>query len=104
MSYIKLPIVIEAFRYNVDPRPEWFTEKVSSNDIITHEDYCVIQTPEGNMRADVGMWVIKGIRDEIYPCMPDVFQATYAKVDKFNEATFDDTKPYSQLSPVERSE
>jgi hypothetical protein len=24
-----------------------------------------------------GQWIIKGIRDEFYPCAPDVFEATY---------------------------
>ena len=39
--------------------------------------YLVIRTLEGNMRADVGDWIIKGVAGEFYPCKPDIFAATY---------------------------
>ena len=37
----------------------------------------VIETLEGDMRADVGDYVIRGVKGEIYPCKPDIFAATY---------------------------
>jgi hypothetical protein len=36
-----------------------------------------LDTLEGTMRADVGDWVIKGVKGEFYPCKPDIFEATY---------------------------
>jgi hypothetical protein len=39
-----------------------------------------IRTLEGVMRANVGDYVIRGIKGEIYPCKPDIFHATYEKV------------------------
>ena len=36
-----------------------------------------IGTLGGQMRADVGDWIIQGIKGEIYPCKPDIFAATY---------------------------
>lgn len=36
-----------------------------------------IRTLEGEMRADVGDWIIRGIKGEFYPCKPDIFAATY---------------------------
>lgn len=36
-----------------------------------------IQTAEGVMRADVGDWIICGVKGEFYPCKPDIFEATY---------------------------
>lgn len=36
-----------------------------------------IETLEGVMRADVGDWIICGVRGELYPCKPDIFEATY---------------------------
>lgn len=36
-----------------------------------------IHTLEGNMRADVGDYIIKGLRGEFYPCKPDVFEKKY---------------------------
>lgn len=29
----------------------------------------------------VGWWVIRGIQGELYPCKPDIFEATYEKVE-----------------------
>ncbi len=39
-----------------------------------------ITTLEGEMRADTGDWIIKGIKGEFYPCKNDVFEATYELV------------------------
>ena len=37
----------------------------------------VIKTLEGDMRANVGDYIIRGLRGEYYPCKPDVFHAKY---------------------------
>lgn len=29
------------------------------------------------MQADMGDWIIKGIKGEFYPCKPDIFDLTY---------------------------
>ena len=39
-----------------------------------------IHTLEGEMRADIGDWIIKGVKGEFYPCKPDIFEATYEEV------------------------
>jgi len=45
---------------------------------IPFVDPCLyIETLEGRMRADIGDWVIRGVKGEFYPCKPDVFAATY---------------------------
>jgi hypothetical protein len=36
-----------------------------------------IPTLEGDMRAEPGDWIIKGVKGEFYPCKPDIFDATY---------------------------
>lgn len=41
----------------------------------------LISTPEGVMVANVGDWIIKGIKGEFYPCKPDIFIATYEAVE-----------------------
>lgn len=38
-----------------------------------------IETLEGIMRADVGDWIIRGVKGECYPCKPDIFEQTYEK-------------------------
>lgn len=40
-----------------------------------------ILTLEGAMSAEIGDWIIKGIKGEFYPCKPDIFEATYEAVD-----------------------
>jgi len=32
------------------------------------------------MTAQRGDWIIKGVKNEIYPCKPDIFAATYEPV------------------------
>ena len=36
-----------------------------------------IRTLEGVMRADVGDYIIRGLKGEYYPCKPDVFNKKY---------------------------
>lgn len=40
-----------------------------------------IETLEGVMRADVGDYIITGVKGERYPCKPDIFELTYEPVD-----------------------
>ena len=80
--YRKKPVVIEAFRFQIDEvMPDWFTEEMNQNAIVTHEDgSCIITTLEGAMRADYGDYIIRGVQGEIYPCKPDIFEKTYEQV------------------------
>jgi hypothetical protein len=95
MKYKKKPVVIEAFQMGIDDRPDWFQDKVSQGKITTHVinkslesenpfelnvTYCLINTLEGKMKGDYGDYIIKGVKDEIYPCKPDIFEMTYDKV------------------------
>lgn len=93
MKFTKKPVTIEAFQFQrrnngTIPYPDWFDDAVTRNDIITHNTgkfhdptqpaYCEIKTLEGVMRADQGDWIIRGIKGEMYPCKPDIFEATYS--------------------------
>ena len=85
--YRKKPIVIEAFCFGIDDMPDWFVDKRTTGDIVTHGTYdhissCDIQTLEGVMQGKRGDYIIKGIQGEIYPCKPDIFLATYEKVEE----------------------
>jgi len=42
----------------------------------------LIHTLEGDMMAQEGDWIIKGVKGEFYPCKPDIFAATYEPVDE----------------------
>lgn len=84
--YKKKPVVIEAVQWN--GWVEGMTPEVAyllgdGWDNVGIEDYgkvLVISTLEGDMRANVGDWIIKGVQGEFYPCKPDIFEATYNPV------------------------
>ena len=37
----------------------------------------IIHTLEGDMKANVGDYIITGVNGEQYPCKPDIFEKTY---------------------------
>lgn len=41
----------------------------------------IIETLEGEMRADPGDWIIRGTEGEFYPCKPAAFAATFEMVE-----------------------
>ena len=90
MKYRKKPIVIEAFKWTGGPEQEddpiWCIDKIKEGEIWFTNTGTVacemkIRTLEGIMTAQVGDYIIQGIKGEIYPCKPDIFEATYEKVE-----------------------
>jgi len=83
MKYRKLPIVIEAEQLselNILRLEKWCGGSVKGVKLPIKE-WCIdIQTLEGEMRADMGDYIIKGIKGEFYPCKPDIFEASYEEV------------------------
>lgn len=82
--YRKKPVTIEAIPFTLD---NWesllkFTQGKAGCLSITNNLTCVISTLEGPMTATEGDYIIKGIQGEFYPCKPDIFEATYEKVDE----------------------
>jgi hypothetical protein len=41
-----------------------------------------IPTLEGTMIGVENDWIIKGVKGELYPCKPDIFEATYELVEE----------------------
>lgn len=79
-QYRKKPVVIEAVLWDGNLMT---VEPLLSYGQVEQElgDYALlIPTLEGTMRAEVGDWIIKGIKGELYPCKPDIFAATYEPV------------------------
>lgn len=86
MKYRKKPVVIEAFRLiKGEIIPQWFIKEWDAGNIslIGNEDgmSADINTLEGVMHASPGDYIIKGVHGELYPCKPDIFEATYDKVE-----------------------
>lgn len=83
MKYRKRPVVIEARQLGVDYDTDCDIIKWCSGRAIDEGNAIVaIPTLEGVMRADVGDYIIQGVKGEFYPCKPDIFLATYEVVDE----------------------
>jgi len=98
--YRKKPVVIEAVQvaaavcsgktwngslFKCDVLPEWLEEAFTNGRIALHpsdREYALlaIKAPEGTMIAEPGDWIIRGVKGELYPCKPDIFEATYEPV------------------------
>ena len=80
MKFRKKPVVIEAVRYNGKNGDEIL--KFMFPDIPDAKSFNeTIKTLEGTMKVTDGDYIIRGIKGEFYPCKPDIFEATYEKVD-----------------------
>lgn len=82
MKYIKRPVVVEAQplnNYNIDSVLEWITRHGGRAQLVN--GVLLINTLEGYMTAQIGDYVIKGVKNEFYPCKPDIFAMTYMEVD-----------------------
>lgn len=96
-KFRKRPIVIEAMR--IDGTKERFDDiwdwACPSNDTLKSPIHCgnkfdgeggddygilYIDTLEGQMIANLGDWIVKGINGEFYPVKPDIFKKTYEEV------------------------
>lgn len=94
-KYRKKPIIIEAFQYDGDFQkqtgeyyvPIWAVEAYKNGvlyfkqlDTLGHPCELFVRTLEGNMKANIGDYIIQGVNAELYPCKPDVFEKTYELV------------------------
>lgn len=92
VQYRKKPVVVEAFQITRDVdsiAPPWFVQAVVDEKVFIDRVLvdghigvcgCTIETLEGNHRAKIGDYVIRGVAGELYPCKPEIFQKTYEKV------------------------
>lgn len=93
MKFRKKPVVIEAELITEDmaldclinrkpgPFGLHFNGDFNPHTRQLHRAWISIKTFEGDMRAVPGDWIIKGIKGELYPCKPDIFDATYEAVE-----------------------
>jgi hypothetical protein len=93
MKFRKKPVVIEAERYDgTIESVKRILNMGGRQEIRNSPEGLYIETLEGVMRADNGDWVkgtmradngdwaILGAKGELYPCKPDIFDATYEPV------------------------
>ena len=83
MKFRKKPVVIEAVLWNgtqVSEVTEWIEDALHNDTIMRFGDKVVLKTLEGNMIANPGDYIIKGVKGELYPCKPDIFEQTYEPI------------------------
>lgn len=87
-KYRKRPIIVDAEQWI--PSFDWKTMQGGYipdgcrgpfHSLIGSKIFLTIETPEGDMMVDPMDWIITGINGERYPCKPDIFAATYDKVE-----------------------
>lgn len=83
-KFRKKPVVIEAVTWygkysKPTDWPHWFSDAIRADTmrIDPTTSQLLIQTLEGLMTASIGDQIIQGVKGEIYPCKPDIFEATY---------------------------
>lgn len=81
MKYRKKPVEIEAIQWTGKNYKEIFdfTKMIALEKDINSALY--IPTLEGTMLANIGDYIIKGIKSELYPIKPDIFKETYEIVE-----------------------
>ena len=87
-KYRKKPVVIEAEQWR--PLPGTGTFHVPPEMPIPPAPHYQLRrrwwgrwklrTLEGWMKLTPNDWIITGVKGELYPCKPDVFEATYERV------------------------
>lgn len=84
MKYRKKPVVIEAIQYNGKNAQDVINFAKSSGRKVSMDrdssrkiDFLEVETLEGFMYADKGDWIIRGVKGEVYPCKPVIFEMTY---------------------------
>jgi len=95
-KFRKKPVVIEAFQSTEDlldspfGTPGWLLDafantpngKTGSVWWDGKSERLMCGTLEGPHEITEGDWIIRGIKGELYPCKPDIFEATYELVEQ----------------------
>lgn len=89
MKYRKKPVVIEAHQMTADETanssnwPQWLQDawdtgvfglRSKASQVLS------IETLEGPHTVSVDDWIIQGVKGELHPCKPDIFEMTYEQV------------------------
>ena len=95
-DYMKKQVMIQAVVWTGDNTHE-ITKFMAQglcevDDFQTGSKQLVIPTLEGDHRASIGDYIIKGVKGEFYPCKPDIFEMSYEEVEKCESVKETDPK------------
>lgn len=83
-KYIKLPIPVEAVQwgghanYPIDEHNFLFDK--SHLDLDDAEAVLIVHTLEGDMKAHLGDYIVRGVDGEFYPVKKEIFEKTYREL------------------------
>jgi hypothetical protein len=86
VKFRKKPVVLEAWQTYVGgalTQPQWLKDAIADGRVYYQggdNPYWTIETLEGPMRANARDWIIQGVKGELYPCKPDIFEELYEPV------------------------
>lgn len=100
MRVKKKPVIVDAYRWlgddigenEINDDPIWLIQAAIDRRVWTFETgggvrIMRISTLEGDMFAEAGDFIIRGIRGELYSIKPDIFFDSYDIVDNKVEGT-----------------
>lgn len=81
--YRKRPVEVEAWQVGGVVAPTWLDAVMVVGTVKADFDNFgfTIKTLEGDVRASYGDHIIQGVKGELYPCKPDIFEQTYEVVE-----------------------
>lgn len=94
-KFRKKTIIVEAVQF-IDqdteiagPEPDWYqaARTIDAEDVgsVTYRGGSLfIHTLEGIVQARPYAWIVRGIKQELYPVKPDIFAETYELVEDAN--------------------
>ncbi len=83
-KYRKKPIMIEAVQWsgkNIKELSSFTGKDFYQKEVDIGTTDATVKTLEGELRAGQFDYIIKGVKGEHYPCKPDIFNATYEKIE-----------------------
>jgi hypothetical protein len=86
VKFRKKPVVIEAIQWDgtwegVPALKVFCKDLFERNDLDWKRSFLWVKTLEGEHLVSPGDWIIKGVKNEFYPCKNDIFQMTYEPVE-----------------------
>ena len=92
-KWVKRPVMIDAVRYTGlddndvpvfdcfnEPLPGWLNRALRKRTLYVCRGALLINTLEGQMVASRYDYICCGVKGEIYPCKPDIFEESYEAV------------------------
>jgi hypothetical protein len=88
-KYRKKPVVIDAWQYTLEAgtAPPWIGHAFRNDEIVRlgSNELHIMTLEDGKDKAakhvaSPGDWIVRGIKGEMYPVKPDIFEATYEAV------------------------